>query len=128
MSENLHSFTALVLDDDEEIVEEVAEAIAMIGGRVNAFSDPVKCIEYLKTHHCSYDVMIVDLSMPLLNGLDFLKKASRYVANSPRQFLMTGLAELEGKHVESNSMLTVLHKPLSISELREKVRHPLRFE
>ena len=111
----------------EEIVEEVAETIALIGGQVDAFSNPVKCIEYLKTHRHSYNVLIVDLSMPLINGLDFLKLASPYIANSPRQFLMTGLAELGGKQVESNSMLTVLHKPISISELREKVGHRLRF-
>ncbi len=127
MSADLVSFAALVLDDDEEIVNELSEAIVLMGGNVDAFSNPVECLEYLDTHRSSYDAVIVDLAMPRINGLEFLKKASHLFANSPRQYLVTGLADVRGNKVESDEMLTVMQKPISFTELKEKLGRPLLY-
>jgi CheY-like chemotaxis protein len=78
MSGKIDSFTALILDDDEEIIVEISEAIEMLGGKVDAFSNPLKCLESLRNHRSPYDLVIVDLAMPVVNGLTFLKMASPF--------------------------------------------------
>ncbi|MCH2093708.1 MAG: response regulator [Rhodobacteraceae bacterium] len=121
-------FKALVVDDEKIVVEEVAEAISLIGGEVDAFTNPVECLGFLENAQKEYDIVIVDLAMPRINGLNFLKVADSLFSNSPRKFIMTGLAEINGKEIESCLMLTVLHKPLSFGDLREKIGHLLHSE
>lgn len=114
-------FTALVLDDDEQVLEEIAEVISIIGGVVSAFNNPTECLNYLEKNPSDYDLVIVDLAMPTINGVEFLKKASELLSSSTRKFLITGLAELDGKKIEETSDLTVLLKPVSLSKLKKKI-------
>lgn len=114
-------FTALVLDDDEQVLEEIAEVISIIGGVVSAFNNPTECLNYLEKNPSDYDIVIVDLAMPTINGVEFLKKASELLSSSTRKFLITGLAELDGKKIEETSDLTVLLKPVSLSKLKKKI-------
>ncbi|WP_321831297.1 response regulator [Thalassovita sp.] len=114
-------FTALVLDDDEQVLEEISEVISIIGGVVSAFNNPTECLNYLEKNPSDYDLVIVDLAMPTINGVEFLKKASELLSSSTRKFLITGLAELDGKKIEETSDLTVLLKPVSLSKLKKKI-------
>jgi len=109
------------LDDDEQVLEEIAEAISIIGGVVSAFNNPTECLNYLEKNPSDYDLVIVDLAMPTINGVEFLKKASELLSSSTRKFLITGLAELDGKKIEETSDLTVLLKPVSLSKLKKKI-------
>ena len=127
MSGKIDSFTALILDDDEEIIVEISEAIEMLGGKVDAFSNPLKCLESLRNHRSPYDLVIVDLAMPVVNGLTFLKMASPFFVNSPKQFLITGLAELPGERIGGSLNLEVLMKPISVSDLGNEIRRSLRL-
>jgi len=127
MSGKLNSFTALILDDDEEIIVEISEAIEMLGGKVDAFSNPLKCLEFLRCHHSSYDLVIVDLAMPVVNGVTFFEMASPYFVNSSKQFLITGLAELPDEHIGDILNFEVLMKPISVSELGNEIRRSLRL-
>ncbi|WP_159089060.1 response regulator [Tateyamaria sp. Alg231-49] len=109
------------MDDDELIVEAITESVALTGCSYDAFSDPVKCLQYLKNHRNSYDFAFIDLAMPMINGVEFLNLASHFFVNSPQKFIMTGLAELSGKEVVDTSNFQVLQKPLSIRELKKKM-------
>lgn len=93
-------FTALVLDDDEQVLEEIAEVISIIGGVVSAFNNPTECLNYLEKNPSDYDLVIVDLAMTTINGVEFLKKASELLSSSTRKLLITGLAELDGKKLK----------------------------
>ena len=124
MPSQFSEFSALVLDDDQEIVEEVAEAITIIGGTASTFCNPIDCLDHLKLLHPPYDFVIVDLAMPIMSGVDFLKAASLLFTNSPKQILITGLAELGGENIECSGSLTVLQKPIRIGELKDQLGRP----
>ena len=128
MHSNDRKFTALILDDDQVIVEEVVEVISSIGGVCVSYSNPAECIDYLGKNQRAYDLVIVDLTMPGINGLRFLELASNHFLNSPKQFVMTGLAEINGVPLGSSTTFTLLQKPISISDLKEKVGHHLQLE
>ncbi len=114
-------FRTLVLDDDKSATEAIGEAIELLGGSVDAFNDPVECLEYLKTHRKDYKFVFVDLAMPVINGTEFLELASHHFVSSPKQFILTGLAEIDGAKVSSSLRYTVLQKPLKIRDLKDKI-------
>ena len=115
------SVRVLIVDDDELIVEALTESMVLAGCSYDAFSNPVKCLQYLKNHQNSYDFVFIDLAMPEINGVDFLNLASKHFANSPQQFIMTGLADLGGRKVVCNSNFEVLQKPLSVRLLKKRL-------
>lgn len=95
-----------------------------MGGEVDAFSNAAECIDFLKGKRRSYDVVIVDLAMPYLNGLEFLELASQHFMNSPERILMTGLAEVDGRPVEESMSITLLQKPIGFHALKKIVGRP----
>lgn len=97
--------------------------IETIGGRATVYVCPNECLKSLHLTPRAFDVVIADLSMPKLNGLDFLRLSSAALLNVPRKFLMTGLAEIDGKNIEPDSDVEVLLKPCSVDVLIKKLGH-----
>ncbi len=118
------TFTALVVDDEEEIGREVEEAIGLIGGSAVSYSCAETCLEYLDKSGHGFDVIIADLAMPAMSGLDFLQRACQILDTSPRCFLMTGLPEFQGSEISDSKHFQLLSKPISLRVLKQKVRPP----
>lgn len=117
-------FTALIVDDDEEIGEEISETIELIGGMPVYFANPVTCLEYLRRQCCAFEVVLVDLAMPSLNGLEFLELAHKQIASKPAKFILTGLSELGRQEISLPPDVTLLRKPVSTTEIWEKIGRP----
>lgn len=119
-------FSALVVDDDVDVGSELVEALNLIGADTLYFSSPVTCLEYLRSNNRCFDIVIADFAMPTFNGIEFLRLASLEIENSPSLFIMTGLAEFDGKPFEPDADVTLLPKPFTVFQLKEKVGHSLR--
>ncbi len=63
----------LVIDDEKKMAYLVEKALAESGFTVTALSDPHKALEALEKG--SFDIVVTDLSMPDVSGLDILEKA-----------------------------------------------------
>jgi len=117
-------FTALIVDDDEDIGEEISETIELIGGMPVYFQCPLVCLAHLKHQRCAFEVVLADLAMPSLNGLEFLELARKEILSEPAKFILTGLSEICGQEIELPPDVTLLRKPLSTSEIWERIGHP----
>ena len=67
----------LVVDDSEDIRDLMARMISMLGHQADEAEDGVYAVEALQK--ASYDVMLLDLSMPRMSGADVV----RWVRDNP---------------------------------------------
>lgn len=61
----------LMLDDDEELCEEIAEILIDEGYRVTTAFDGLRGKRLVEKYN--YDILILDIKMPGLSGLDILE-------------------------------------------------------
>jgi CheY-like chemotaxis protein len=112
----------LVVDDEREIRDVIAEYLEALGHRVTAVSSGKEALEDLASERANYDVALVDWSMPGISGRDVIRDIAR---RTPKTVVLitTGYmpAGMEVRHIEGIDA-HVLHKPFSLSDLRAKIK------
>ncbi|MES2398687.1 MAG: response regulator [Pseudomonadota bacterium] len=69
-----HGQHILYLDDNEALVELCTHVFEDLGYRVTGFTNATACITAFRAEPMAYDVLITDLNMPGLSGLDVAKQ------------------------------------------------------
>lgn len=110
----------MIVDDEEAFAQEIAEAVDYLGGSAVFFTCPVQCLEYLGHNETDFDVILADLAMPKLNGLEFLEMAKQHIPATATKILITGLAEIDGQAISVDKEIEVLNKPISLRDLKKK--------
>lgn len=118
------SFMVLVVDDEEAIGREIVEAIGLIGGSAVFYTCADKCLEYVERSGDHFEFIIADLAMPEMSGLELLDRICMVLNPTPKCFLMTGLPEYGGVKIIDNQNFKILHKPISLQDLKEKLGRP----
>ena len=110
----------LVVDDDAVFREELAELLRDDGHTVGAVPSVPKAVEALE--HEEMDVVLTDLKMPRLGGLELLREVrSRW----PRTFvvMVTGYATVEtALDAMKLGAFDYVRKPFRIEQVRETLR------
>ena len=110
----------LLVDDEVEFTEILSERMETRGVDVDTAANGLEALE--KASEGTYDAIILDLSMPEMDGIETLK---RLLADKPdlQVILLTGKATLE-KGVEAMKLGAVdfLEKPADIKKLMEKIQ------
>ena len=84
----------LILDDETEVLEMLVTIVSNIlsPDELKTFQDPLKALESLEVD--SYDLVVSDLNMPGLNGVELLKKVhEKKGADTPNFIFNTGHPE-----------------------------------
>jgi DNA-binding NtrC family response regulator len=79
----------LVVDDDANLLELLVDTLTTIGYRVVGAPGGVEALENLRND--KFDLMITDIKMPDVDGLQLLKKVRRHYSRMPVLFV-TGVA------------------------------------
>lgn len=115
----------LYVDDDPFLVEIGKEILLSLGYRVTAFADSVAALDYLIAHPGEVDLVVSDLTMPRLTGID-LARSLRTAGRTVPILLYTGYdEELVGEDLAALGICKVLLKPLKPLVLSSEVRHIL---
>jgi two-component system, OmpR family, response regulator len=111
----------LVVEDDPAIRRLVSMVLARQGYRVELASDGLEAV--LKLGVCDYDVIVLDLMMPNLDGFTFLNTLAENDPNRLRKVIVTSAASpaVIRERMEG-SPYYVLPKPFDITELIDRVR------
>ena len=112
----------LLIDDDAELCEELADILGDEGFKVTVAPDAFEGVKLLASG--SFDLAILDYKMPGLNGVEILKKARDLKAKTP-VFLVSGRPFMEKLLEEeelSGLVSAVLSKPFDPEELLAKIR------
>ncbi len=105
----------MVVDDEEGIVQFMKSALQDHGHKVTVCTDTELAIE--KIRNVVYDLIITDLKMPKLSGVEFVKKAKGI---SPRTdfVVMTGFPSVEtAVECMKNGATDYLAKPIDLEYL-----------
>jgi len=66
-----------IVDDEPTVCQAVCETLQDSGVRAMSFSDPAQCLKRISPNAC--DLLIADLKMPEIDGIELMKRAKRIV-------------------------------------------------
>jgi DNA-binding NtrC family response regulator len=118
--------TVLVVDDDPWILELVKDMLSNEPCRVVTTSEPVKALPLMEWERA--DVLVADIAMPDVDGVDLIVRARKLFPGVPR-ILLTAAPTLERiiRSVNEAEVFRVLVKPVSPKVLRETIREALEY-
>ena len=119
-----------VVDDDIYITKLFHEALRQNIDQVMvfAFTDPVMAFEHFTENKENFALVISDLRMPGLNGLELLKRVKDSNAKV-RTILMSAYnfeeEELYQKYMKEEVINSTIEKPVTMNRLYQRVREEL---
>ena len=110
----------LIVDDEVEIREVVAEYLDALGHEVVAVGSGREAMDALDARDTRYDIALVDWQMPGISGRDVILELGRRNATQSVLIITGHISESLGRttpHVRTG----IIHKPFSLSELRQRM-------
>ncbi len=109
----------LLVDDEEDFLETLSSRLEIRGLKVSAVTSGEQAVTEAKQQ--DYDAIIVDLSMPGIDGLETLKRIKE--DNPEAEIIMlTGQASVQsGVEAMKLGAGDFLQKPVDLSELMSKI-------
>nr|MBF0221796.1 PAS domain-containing protein [Desulfobulbaceae bacterium] len=115
----------LVVDDEEQIVNLEKETLKGLGYQVSAITSCEKTLELFSSAPKAFDLIITDMTMPTMTGLELSSKILAIRPDIPI-ILCTGFSNLIDEQKASNAGIRkLLVKPVSREELAHAVRKTL---
>jgi DNA-binding response OmpR family regulator len=108
------------VEDDTFIGESIKDYFEMQGNRVDYYSSPKKALEEI--YPSNYDIFLIDINMPEMNGYDFYNELKNYASDVPVIFI-TAYSDIE--HVEKAFEIGAadyIKKPFDLKELELRVK------
>ena len=114
----MKSARVMIVDDDRDLAESLAELIEMHGHKVSIASNGKEALE--RFHQQDFDVTFMDVRMPVMNGVDsFL--AIKKLKPKARIVMMTGFKEPILEKAIKAGAEGPLHKPFSVEDMLKLV-------
>jgi CheY-like chemotaxis protein len=114
----------LVLDDDFDLSSLVKQVLQKHGFKdVFSFTDPLLALEHFRVNHKNYSIIISDVRMPIMNGLEFVIKA-RKIDSKIKILLMTAfeIDDKEFARVLPNPKIDgLIQKPASSAQILDAI-------
>jgi PAS domain S-box-containing protein len=105
----------LVVDDDADVTEMIALALETEGCTVAAYNRPQEAVELGAAAH--FDVLIVDLMMPLLDGLGVLRQLRARGCRTPALVLTGRRGAADPAELALLGVRRFLEKPVGLATL-----------
>ena len=110
----------LIIDDDIDINNLFKLFLEYDGYNVDAFTDPIDALYSFRKN--AYDLVLLDLKMPKMNGMLLYKKLQNIDPNILFCFITANKEYIEHlKKSIADINKVVIYKPILLSELRSKV-------
>ena len=114
----------LIIDDEEAIRDSCCQLLSRKGYLVEGMGDAPKALEMALRD--LYDVILLDIRMPRLGGMEILKRLKGEGSISARVIVITGYANIPlAVEAMRHGAFDFMAKPYSAEELREAVEKAL---
>jgi PAS domain S-box-containing protein len=114
--------TILIVDDIAILREMIAESLKDVGFTTHECSDGVEALEWLRSHHSKCDLIILDLTMPVMGGRECYN-ALKKIDPALKVIITSGHAmDKEIGDILEEGAVAFLQKPFEIVELIRTVR------
>ncbi|MGP9820597.1 response regulator [Salinarimonas sp. NSM] len=115
----------LLVDDEEPVRGFLARGLALDGHAVDTAENGADALELLMEEGATYDLLLTDIRMPLMDGIALALAAKREKPDLV-VLLMTGYAEQRERARNLEAIVTdVLTKPFSLQDVRDAVAKAL---
>ena len=107
----------LIVDDNKELLENLAEIVSAAGHQVLTASHPLDAIRLAS--HCVFDVALLDYRLPEMNGLELHSQLQR-LRPSASYLLMTAHVDRKVQRAITEGRFTAFfEKPVPIERVLE---------
>jgi DNA-binding response OmpR family regulator len=114
----MNSRKKILIIDDEPMILDLMEKILCRKYNVVLSGDCETAMKWAET--TNFDLIITDLSMPGIDGFEIYRRFSDKIPI----VIMTGRTDFDDSQIDNFKMI---HKPMAINEVEEKVDHLLRL-
>jgi len=116
--------TVLFVDDEQSILDIGQRVLNELGYTVITSKTPSKAIQQINEHR-DIDLLITDIVMPEMNGLDLFKILASHKPSLKCLYMSGYTADIITKHGLPIEEMRLIAKPFSIDELAVKIRDVL---
>ena len=115
-----------IVDDEIDITDLFQDSlVGILGISIVSFNDSVIALEHFKGNKENYALVLTDLRMPSLNGLELLKKVKKLNPNV--RTILISPYEVENdltfqQYMKEGIIDSFIEKPVTISRLCQRVR------
>lgn len=116
---------AILIVDDDEMIRDMLYDLFEEAHRCHVAETAERALSYLETEH--YDVVLTDISMPGLSGLELLSYMRQNHPTTP-VIVITGIQDQE--HAQGLLKLGVFHfllKPFRLEDIETSVEKAIEF-
>jgi len=114
-----------IVDDEVKVCQAICETLQDSGLKAMCFTDPVQCLEKISPGTC--DLLIADLKMPEIDGIELMKRAKRIVPWMP-VLIITAYGDISTAVKATRAgAVDFIEKPLVKEDFVRKVRSMLSW-
>jgi CheY-like chemotaxis protein len=118
----------LLVDDETVIVKATRLMLQRLGYEVTGFTTPVEAEESFRSAPERFDLLITDLTMPGMSGIDLADRIHKVRPGLPVLLMSGFIGELDLERIKRHSFAGVVDKPLSLATLSKRVREALQSD
>jgi DNA-binding NtrC family response regulator len=118
------SCKVLLVDDESVVGETLSEMLSEEGCQVTMLDNALDALKTFNQHGC--DIVLTDLSMPGINGLELARKIKSLRQDVP-VIMITGWQQSEQEREKHNGYIDgFIEKPFNIKQIREEFKRVLK--
>jgi two-component system, cell cycle sensor histidine kinase and response regulator CckA len=114
--------TVLLVDDEEAVRKVARRVLERSGFSVLATGSPLEAIELFGLHRDRIDLLLTDVTMPVMNGRDLADALLCERPDLPVLFMTGHSYDALRERVPGEPRISLLHKPFGPDELNRAVR------
>lgn len=143
--DSIPKYRVMVVDDNKDILRTLKLGLEDSGFSIEAYSEPFTVLSIFKTIYGNryeslirmpYDLLLIDVKMPELNGVELTKEIKKLATNAnaipPPICFITAfdeyyeiLMDLFPNNSKQDSDVCLIHKPIEIENLTTRLKHEI---
>ncbi|MCB1042284.1 MAG: PAS domain S-box protein [Acidobacteria bacterium] len=112
----------LVVDDEQEVLQVTTDMLELLGYQVIRASNGREAVQIYRRHHDSIDLVMIDMIMPDMSGLDLFEALKAIDANAPTLLSSGYSVHDQAQRILEEGCLGFIQKPFRLETLSEKIK------
>jgi DNA-binding NtrC family response regulator len=105
----------MIIDDDEDILNLFGDFLRKEGYDVVTYLEPLKALKEIENNPTQYSLIITDIRMPGISGIDLIKRVSSI--NADIKVILMSAFEINGNELKELTYHEHLQKPIHMRAL-----------
>ena len=120
--------TILFVDDETSLTQIAGEFLEYKGYEVETYESPVLALERFRLNPEWFDLVVTDLTMPEMDGVQLFKKINKIRPDIPVIICTGNSTQLDAQKAKSLGFTEYIAKPVPFSTITEHIRKVLDLQ